>query len=200
MLRIVLLLISLTFIPQVYAQPVIMVFGDSLSAGFGLPNGKGWVNLLQQRIDSEKRGYEVINASISGDTTSGGVRRIDQALRKHHPVLVIVELGGNDGLRGLSLKEMQNNLELIIKKIKKTSAQVLLVGMQLPPNYGLAYTRRFEKTYIKVAESEDVPLVPFLVDGIESDMSYFQADRIHPNTKGQPVMLNNVWQKLAEMI
>ena len=199
-LRILILLIGFTFIPQVYGKPVIMVFGDSLSAGYGLPKGKAWVNLLQQRLDQGELGYQVVNASISGDTTSSGVRRINQALNTHHPVLVIVELGGNDGLRGLSIKEMHSNLVQIIQSIKSAGARALLVGMQLPPNYGQAFTRRFSKTYSTIAKKENVALVPFLLKGIESDMSYYQNDRIHPNAKGQKVMLNNIWPHLKKLL
>ena len=177
-----------------------MVFGDSLSAGYGLPKGKAWVNLLQQRLDQGELGYQVVNASISGDTTSSGVRRINQALNTHHPVLVIVELGGNDGLRGLSIKEMHSNLVQIIQSIKSAGARALLVGMQLPPNYGQAFTRRFSKTYSTIAKKENVALVPFLLKGIESDMSYYQNDRIHPNAKGQKVMLNNIWPHLKKLL
>lgn len=177
-----------------------MVFGDSISAGYGLAKGEGWVDLLQQRLDQENHGYAVVNASISGDTTSGGADRIEQALKTHFPVLVIVELGGNDGLRGLSLKEMHNNLTTIIQQTKKTGAKVLLVGMQLPPNYGIAFTRRFAKTYTRVADNEAVPLVPFIFKGFESDMKYFQSDRIHPNKEGQPLMLDNIWPELEKLL
>lgn len=177
-----------------------MVFGDSLSAGYGLSAGKGWVNLLQKQLDQNKHAYQLINASISGDTTSGGVRRINQALKTHHPVLVIVELGANDGLRGLSISEMRKNLTSIIQSAKSANAKVLLLGMQLPPNYGLAFTRQFEKTFFTVAENENISLVPFLFKGFESDMRYFQNDRIHPNEKGQQLMLGNVWPYLEELL
>ena len=177
-----------------------MVFGDSLSAGYGLPANKGWVTLLQQRIDDKQLGYQVINASISGDTTSGGVRRIDQALRSHHPVLVIIELGANDGLRGLSLKEMRLNLEKMIRKVKASTAKVLLVGMEMPPNYGIAFTGRFKKVYQQVSESEDIPLVPFLMNGFASDMGKFQRDGVHPNVEAQATMLDNVWPTLEKLL
>jgi len=177
-----------------------MVFGDSLSAGYGLPTGKGWVNLLQQRIDQRQLGYEVINASISGDTTSGGLNRLNQALQKHRPVLVIIELGANDGLRGLSLKEMRQNLEQMVDKVKATTAHVLLVGMEMPPNYGIAFTRRFKQTYDNISEEKSVPLVPFLMEGFASDMKYFQRDRVHPNVDAQILILDNVWPSLEKML
>jgi len=190
----------LFLVSPVYAQPVVMVFGDSLSAGFGLPNGKGWVDHLQKRLMAKQYPHQVINASISGDTTSGGVSRIQRALETHKPNIVIVELGANDGLRGLSLKEMRDNLGLILEKIAQTKAKTLLIGMQLPPNYGVAFTRQYAKSFTTVSEHHGTPLVPFLMAGIATDLEYFQADRFHPNVKAQPILLDNIWPYLEKLL
>ena len=177
-----------------------MVFGDSLSAGYGLSAGKGWVNLLQKQLDQSEHAYQLINASISGETSSGGAARIAATLQAHKPSIVIVALGANDGLRGLSISEMRKNLTSIIQSAKSANARVLLLGMQLPPNYGLAFTRQFEKTFFTVAKNENISLVPFLFKGFESDMRYFQNDRVHPNENGQQLMLDNVWPYLEKLL
>lgn len=181
----------------------ILVLGDSLSAEYGLNRGKGWVMLLQSRLQSEKPHRTVINASISGDTTAGGRSRLPALLQQHKPSIVILELGGNDALRGLALQSTQHNLQTMVKAAKEANAQVLLVGMQVPPNYGSAYTQQFAEMFTKIAQAENVPLVPFLLSGIgdaQDADKWFQSDRIHPTAKAQPMMLDNVWPKLKPLL
>lgn len=184
------------------AGPV-LVLGDSLSAEYGLNRGKGWVHLLQQRMDAEKIHRKVINASISGDTTSGGKSRLPALLKQHQPAVVVLELGGNDALRGLALQSTQSNLQSMVKMAKEAQAQVLLVGMQVPPNYGAAYTEQFADMFKNIATTQNLPLVPFLLSGIgdaPDAEQWFQADRIHPNAKAQSHMLGNVWPKIKPML
>ncbi|WP_409050069.1 arylesterase [Sphaerotilus sp.] len=174
----------------------ILVLGDSLSAEYGLARGAGWVALMEARLTTEKIAASVVNASISGDTTSGGRSRIGALLAQHRPTHVVVELGGNDALRGLPLKSSQNNLAAIAQAAKAASAKVLVVGMQVPPNYGGAYARDFAAMFAQVAKSEGAALVPFLLTGVADDpdpVRWFQADRIHPNAAAHPRILDNVW-------
>jgi acyl-CoA thioesterase-1 len=177
-----------------------MVLGDSLSAAYGLEVDRGWVQLLQQRLDVQGFAYRVINASLSGDTTRGALQRLPQALTQHRPSLVIVELGGNDGLRGLPLDEMATNLRQIVERSQRAGAQVLLVGMQLPPNYGPQYVTRFAQTYANVAQATGTPLAPFLLEGIGTDINAFQSDGIHPSATSQPQLLDNVWPYLEPLL
>ena len=188
--------------PGAKSSPV-LVLGDSLSAEYGLTRGKGWVQLLQQRMETEKIPRKVINASISGETTAGGRARLTALLKQHEPGIVILELGGNDALRGLALQNTQSNLEAMVKASKAAAAQVLLVGMQVPPNYGTAYTEQFADMFKKIAEAQKLPLVPFLLAGIGDAANaeqWFQSDRIHPNAQAQPQMLTNVWTKLKPLL
>lgn len=188
--------------PGAKSGPV-LVLGDSLSAEYGLTRGQGWVQLLQQRMETEKIPRKVINASISGETTAGGRARLTALLKQHEPGIVILELGGNDALRGLALQNTQSNLEAMVKASKAAAAQVLLVGMQVPPNYGTAYTEQFADMFKKIAEAQKLPLVPFLLAGIGDAANaeqWFQSDRIHPNAQAQPQMLANVWTKLKPLL
>jgi acyl-CoA thioesterase-1 len=178
----------------------ILVYGDSLSAGYGLPGGKGWVNLLAGRLGNERLNYKVANASISGETTLGGRNRIESVLKVHRPDIVILELGANDGLRGASLDTMRANLEAIVDASRRSNARVLLVGMRLPPNYGAAYTEKFQKVYSEVAASRRVPLVPFLFEGFADNRVYFLPDGVHPAAEAQPVILDIVWKGLRPML
>ena len=183
--------------------PRILVVGDSLSAEYGLTRGTGWVALLQKQVMQEKPGTEVINASISGDTTSGGRSRLPALLNKHRPTHVIIELGRNDALRGLPMAMTQGNLLDMTQKAKAAGAQVLLLGMQMPPNYGPEMARQFEAAYAQVAKSQKAALVPFFLKGIGDDpdpLKWFQADRIHPNEAAQPRMLANVWPTLKKQL
>jgi acyl-CoA thioesterase-1 len=178
----------------------ILVFGDSLSAEYGLPRDKGWVKLLADRLAKEAPQYSVVNASISGETTSGGRTRLPKLLLQHRPSVVVLQLGANDGLRGLSLASMRENLAAMIEASRGAGARVLLVGMRIPPNYGSDYASRFAGIYAQLAREEKATLVPFLLDGFADDLDFFQADRIHPNERAQPRMLDTVWPQLAPLL
>ena len=178
----------------------ILVYGDSLSAGYGVPRDSDWAHLLQLRLREKKTDYTVANASISGETTLGGVNRIKDALRTHRPAITIVALGATDGLRGSDLKAMRSNLERIIDAARNARSQVILVGMQIPPNYGPQYTEKFSATFREVAKAKRVPLVPFLLEGFADQRALFQADNLHPTAQAQPLMLDTVWKTLAPLI
>jgi len=182
---------------------VILVVGDSLSAEYGLRRSSGWVSLLQKKLDAERPGNTVVNASISGDTTSGGRSRLPALLKQHQPALVVIELGGNDALRGLALQHTRDNLTHMTRAAKAAGARVLLLGMDMPPNYGTQYAKDFRDLFPQVAKAEGTALVPFLLAGVADApdaMKWFQADRIHPNEQAQPLMLANVWPTLANMV
>jgi acyl-CoA thioesterase-1 len=178
----------------------ILIVGDSLSAGYGLALSRGWVALLEERLKRERFDYSVANASISGDTSAGGRARIDAALERHRPAVVIVELGANDGLRGLPVAQMKANLAAIIERSRKSGARVLLVGMKLPPNFGPDYTTAFENAFAELARSHKVPLVPFMLEGFAEKLEYFQPDRIHPNEQAQPLILERIWRALRPLL
>jgi acyl-CoA thioesterase-1 len=178
----------------------ILVFGDSLSAGYGLKPGEGWVSLLERRLQKEKPDYKVVNASISGETTTGGRNRIENALKTHRPSTVIVELGANDGLRGGTVETTRNNLEAIVDACRKAGARVVLVGIQLPPNYGMAYTDKFRQVFPDIARRKKTALVPFLFEGFADKPDYFQADGLHPAPIAQPLMLDLVWKALNPVL
>jgi acyl-CoA thioesterase-1 len=178
----------------------ILVYGDSLSAAYGLPQEQGWVHLLAQRLHAEGFDYKVANASISGETTGGGRSRIEAALGTHRPALVIIELGANDGLRGGGLDAMRDNLEAIIDACRRSRARVLLVGIRMPPNFGAIYTEKFQGVFGEVARSRKVPLVPSLLDGFSANRDLFQADGIHPTAAAQTVMLDTVWKGLRPLL
>ncbi|MCJ7451511.1 MAG: arylesterase [Steroidobacteraceae bacterium] len=180
--------------------PTILVMGDSLSAAYGMRVEQGWVTLLQQRLESEGYGYRVVNASESGETTGGALARLPRALDRHQPAVVIIELGGNDGLRGLPTGGVQANLESMVRLSRKSGARVLLIGMRIPPNYGPAYTKSFHELFAQVASSEQVPLVPFFLDGIALDEGLMQDDGLHPNAAAQPKLLAQVWPLLAPLL
>lgn len=198
--RFVAVMLLVFALPAYAEKPAILVLGDSLSASFGIGADTGWVALLQRRLDQEGYRYQVVNASISGDTTAGGAARFPRALKMHEPQIVLVELGGNDGLRGLPLSEMRKNLATIIDAAKKNRAQVLLLGMRLPPNYGPSYTRRFEAIYTELARRHRVPLLPFLLEGVAQRSEMMQSDGLHPVAEAQPKILENVWLKLEPLL
>jgi acyl-CoA thioesterase I len=181
------------------AAPTILVYGDSLSAAYGIPQSAGWVALLGERLKQRKSDYTVVNASISGETTAGGAARIGKTLAASKPAIVIVELGANDGLRGLPVGKMKENLTAIVRASKREGARVVLVGMQLPPNYGVPYINDFRAAYRDVARDERVAFVPFLLEGLDQ-REQFQADNIHPTATAQPILLENVWKKLAALV
>lgn len=187
--------------PQTHAgNPRILVLGDSLSAAYGIPLERGWVQLLQTRLETEGYGYEVVNASVSGDTTGAALTRLPRALELHQPDIVIVELGGNDGLRGTPVGQMRRNLEAIIEKSRAAEAEVLVTGIMIPPNYGAEYTARFNAVYTSLGDRLNVALVPFILDGVALEPSLMQADGIHPTAAAQPRILDNVWPTLQPML
>ena len=184
-----------------WAQPpVILVFGDSLSAGYGLPQGKGWVDLLRQRLQQSGSTYRVVNASISGETTLGGRSRLTGVLAAHRPQIVILELGANDALRGQSLSTVRDNLIRMVRDCQAAKARVLLVGMRIPPNYGPDYTKKFQALYADVAQQTRALLVPFLMGGFAGEREMFQSDGLHPTVAAQAQMLDNVWAKLGPLL
>jgi acyl-CoA thioesterase-1 len=200
MMKLFLLLGGLLFAAAVNAAPAILVFGDSLSADYGIPRNSGWVSLLQQRLERERSKYNVINASLSGETTDGGLARAETLLAQHRPAIVVLELGSNDGLRGLPLEATRENLAAIIRVCLQHQARVLLIGMKMPPNYGAVYTRRFEENYRELASQFKIALVPFLLEGIGENREWFQADGLHPKAAAQPALLENVWKKLRTLL
>ena len=178
----------------------IIVLGDSLSAAFGIDPRDGWVALLQKRLDERGHEYNVINASISGETTAGGLTRLPALLRQHQPKIVILALGANDGLRGLSLTKMRDNLKQMTELSRSQPASVLLIGMQLPPNYGPAYTRLFHSVYTELANDAEIALVPFLLEDIGENKALFQSDIVHPTAEAQGRILKNVWTELEPLL
>ncbi|WP_233716805.1 arylesterase [Ketobacter alkanivorans] len=176
------------------------MLGDSLSAGYGIAQGQEWVTLLSQRFAREAQPVKVVNASISGETTSGGVARIKPLLERETPAWVLIELGGNDGLRGMSLVAMEANLQAMVDAVEESGAQPVLLGIKIPPNYGNKYRSRFEQVFVDVAERNDVALLPFLLDGVGGIDNLMQADRIHPNQQAQPLIADNVWEFLKPVM
>jgi acyl-CoA thioesterase-1 len=187
-------------IPAIAHTKTILVFGDSLSAGYGLERGQEWPSLLQRRLSDNKLGYNVVNHSISGETTSGGLSRFQQSLQQTSPDIVILELGANDGLRGLSVKAMRNNLQSMIDLARSMKIQVVLVGMRLPINYGEAYTKLFHRQFVQLAEQNQLPFIPFLMDKIGAGLEMYQADGLHPTARAQTQMMDNVWQTLRYLL
>jgi len=177
-----------------------MVYGDSLSAAYGIPQQQGWASLLQKKLDAERYQYQVVNTSISGETTSGGVSRIQHALDQTKPNIIILELGANDGLRGLPIPEMTANLNTIIQQSKKSGAKILLVGMRIPPNYGPRYTTNFSQSYVNLSQKHNIPLVPFMLDNIAAKANLIQDDGLHPNAIAQPLVLENIWPHLKQLL
>ena len=190
------LLIPLSTAAQT-ATPIILVMGDSLSAEYGLQRGSGWVSLLQNQLRQQGSPWQVINASISGETTAGGLTRMAALIQQKKPKIVLLELGANDALRGLSVKETEKNLRAMINMSKQSGAKVLLFGMQIPPNYGQDYTKQFKEIYPKLASSEKIQLLPFFMNGVATNKDLFQPDNIHPNEKAQAVLYKNVWGAMA---
>jgi len=178
----------------------ILVLGDSLSGAYGLNSDEGWVALLQQKITRTKYDYRVINASVSGDTTRTGLSRIQSALQTHSPSIVIIALGGNDGLRGLPFKEIENSLTKLIQHCKTQGAQVLLIGVRLPPNYGPAYNQKFAELYLRLASNFQIPLVPKMLDKVAENSELMQADGMHPKAGAQPQVMENIWSGLQPLL
>jgi acyl-CoA thioesterase-1 len=195
------ILLGLALIGPAQAQdpikPTLLVTGDSLSAEYGIARGSGWVSLLGSRLKQEGSPWEIMNASISGETTSGGLTRLPKLLAQKKPKLVIIELGANDALRGLPLAETEKNLRTMVDLSKKSGAEVLLIGMRIPPNYGQEYTQQFAGLFVRIAKSQQVALLPFFLEGVAQRNELFQADRIHPNEAAQTIMFQNVWTALT---
>jgi acyl-CoA thioesterase-1 len=189
--------------PATASGPVILVVGDSLSSEYGLQRGRGWVALMDERLRQEKLSARAVNASISGETTAGGLSRLPALLRQHTPAVVILELGGNDALRGLPLSTTRDNLSRMAKASKASGAKVLIVGMEMPPNYGARYAQEFREVFTTVAKNEQTALVPFLlkdVADIAEPTRLFQSDRIHPNEAAHPIMMANVWPEMRKLL
>lgn len=197
-LKIISLVFALALGNSACSAQSILVFGDSLSAGYGIARTDSWVNLLQLELKKTHPQFAVVNASISGETTAGGLRRIGRALQEHKPAVVIIELGANDGLRGSALAEIEKNLHQIIGQAKQAKSKVLLLGIRLPPNYGLDYTRRFRSLYPKLAQQHRITLVPFMLEGIAPEQ--FQADNLHPDASAQPRIMRNILSSLKPLL
>lgn len=180
--------------------PTILVYGDSLSAAYGISQQQGWAALLQKKLNDEGYAYKVMNASISGETTSGGLSRIRAKLAETKPAIVILALGANDGLRGLPIKEMASNLNAMIESSKKAGAKVLLLGMKIPPNYGLNYTNGFSQAYTQLSQKHKISLVPFMLENVAAKAKLIQDDGLHPNALGQPIILDNLWPVLKQIL
>ena len=181
------------------AQNILLV-GDSISAAFGLEIQQGWVTLLEQRLAEQDYSHEVVNASVSGDTTAGGLARLPGLLQQHQPELVVIELGGNDGLRALPVTNMQQNLSAMVELARNAGAEVILLGMRIPPNYGPRYTDAFEKVFRDVAEEQGVPLLPFLLEGVGGVDGLMQGDGVHPTAAAQPLLLDNAWPVIRQWL
>ena len=179
---------------------MLLVLGDSLSAEYGLQRGQGWVQLLANRLQQNGANYTVVNASISGDTTSGGRARLPALLKQHRPSIVIIELGGNDGLRGLPVARMHDNLAAMVRASQAAGARVVVAGIRMPPNYGREYTERFYSAFENVSKEHDTALIPFLLEGFSDSADFFQADRIHPSAQAQNRILQTVWPVLEPMV
>lgn len=185
---------------QPAAQRTVLVMGDSLSAAYGLAADQGWVALLERRLQETSPGWRVVNASISGETTAGGAARIDAALKEHRPALVAIELGANDGLRGLPLEHTRANLERMVTAAKATGAEVLLIGIRMPPNYGPDYSAGYDALYRDLAKAQNTAVLPFLLEPLGTDRAAFQADNLHPTADAQPKLLDHVWTVLSPML
>ena len=200
MLRKLLIALALVVSGWAHAGPAILVYGDSLSAAYGISQKDGWVTLLQERLNQRRLDYTVVNASISGETSSGGASRIAATLAQHQPAIVIVALGSNDGLRGLPLKQMHENLAHILRACQRAGAGVLIVGMKLPPNYGSQYTRDFEAVFATLVRQYRTALVPFALEGVAGNRELFLDDNLHPTAQAQLLILENVWKGLAPIL
>jgi len=200
MYRILLLLIVVTAPAAMAAQPVVLIVGDSLSAGYGLAIHENWPSLLQDRLAASGYPHRVVNASISGDTTSGGLARLPGALERNSPSVVLIGLGGNDGLRAIPIAEIRRNLARMIQLSEAAGAEVLLAGVHIPPNYGPAYTEAFHNIYHELAEEYAAGLVPFILEGVALNWDLMQDDGIHPTAAAQPVIIDNVWQALERLL
>lgn len=190
----------LCIITSCYGQRNLLLFGDSLSTGYGIPQEDSWVRLLEQQLEQQAACYKVINKSIAGETAAFGKQRLPKLLDTYQPELVLIELGGNDGLRGLPLDSIKANLQALINLSKQNNSQVMLLGILMPPNYGEAYTKEFAAIYKDLSEAEQIAFVPFLLEGVADVREYMQADQIHPNSKAQAIIFTTVWNKLQPLL
>jgi acyl-CoA thioesterase-1 len=193
------LLLCLFTVP-ILAKNTILIVGDSISAGYGIDPQKGWVKLLQERLQEKNYAYQVINSSISGDTTSNGLNRLPDLLKQYLPQIAIIELGGNDGLRGIPIDTIKQNLERMIQLAKKAGSQIVLLGVRLPPNYGPQYTQSFQQLFVDLAKKENINLVPLFLNQVDDHTNLMQEDGIHPKEEAQMILLNNVWPTLEKII
>jgi acyl-CoA thioesterase-1 len=182
------------------AERTVLVFGDSLSAAYGIATRDGWVALLAERLARERPGWRVVNASVSGETTAGGLRRLPEDLKRHRPSIVVIALGANDGLRGLPVEGTRKNVEAMVRLARAAKAEPVLVGLMLPPNYGIDYAREFRALFADVARKSKAAFVPFLLEGVAEKRELFQADQLHPTAAAQPRILDNVWPVLAPLL
>jgi acyl-CoA thioesterase-1 len=202
-LKKILLFVSLMILAwpaQATEPPVILIVGDSLSAGFGMDLEKSWPRLLQKRLDDNGHRYRVVNSSITGDTTQGGLTRLPRLLTKHQPEIVVIELGGNDGLRGIGIQVTTGNLSSMIEQCQATGAEIIIAGIRLPPNYGVTYTEQFYAMYSGLRDRYGVTLVPFFMEGVAMNPQLMQEDGIHPNASAQPALLDNIWPLLEPVL
>lgn len=193
-------MVILALLPLVSMAKSIVVLGDSISAGHGIEVNQGWVALVDEKLKKSKPDFSILNASISGDTSSGGLARVNELLAHYKPDVLILELGGNDGLRGLNPALMKSNLNEIINRAKKANAKVLLLGMKIPPNYGKRYTEWFYRVYTELAQEQQIPVIPFLLEDVALTPEMMQADGIHPSTKAQPIIADKIWQQLLPLL
>ncbi len=193
-------LFTLSFASPANAEKHLLIVGDSISAAYGMSLREGWVAHLQSRLDQAEPGWQVVNASISGETSAGAAARLPALLTQHQPAVVIIELGGNDGLRGYPVKQLRNNIRQMIQQSEAAGASVLLLGMEIPPNYGARYTQMFRETYPRLSKEESVALVPFFLNNIATNPELMQGDGIHPTVEAQSMLLDNVWPQLAPMV
>lgn len=202
MLRLITLFITLLcHLPGTFAsEGTILVYGDSISAAYGMDQEQGWVNLLSERLDTEHPGYRVVNASVSGETTGGGLTRLPKSLSLHQPDVLVLELGGNDGLRGYPIEKIRGNLDAMIRQSKEAGTKILLIGMVLPPNYGRRYITAFEQIFTDLADLHQVPFVPFLLNGVATTRDLVQRDGIHPTVEAQPMILEDVYPVLESLL
>ena len=198
--RFLLAALAIAFVPPALAERTLLVFGDSLSAAYGLSVDQGWVHLLGERIAKMRLDWRVVNASVSGETTAGGLRRLPADLARHKPDLVLIELGANDALRGQPVNGMRANLEAMMRLCREAHAQPVIVGIMIPPNYGIDYAAEFSNVFASVARRDKAPLVPFLLQGLVERRDYFQADQVHPTAAAQPLMLDNVWPVIEPLL
>jgi acyl-CoA thioesterase-1 len=200
LIRAALVAASLLFTLPAFAAGTVLVFGDSLSAAYGIASQQGWVHLLGERLARAGQPWSVVNASVSGETTAGGLRRFPEDLKRHKPAIAVIELGANDALRGQPVSAIRSNLEQMVRLARAARAEPVLVGIMIPPNYGIDYTREFREVYADVAKKNKVPLVPFLLEGLADKPDMFQADQLHPTAKAQSRILDNVWATLEPLL